>query len=317
MSLEDYISDISRVPLLTYDEEIILGSQIQAMLQVLRNNAIDERISQENLNESVQGLDPQTKKIVKKGLRARNRMISANMRLVVAVAKKMRTTQVHMTVQDMIQEGAIGLARATEKFEPKRGYKFSTYAYWWIRQGIIRAGENQERMIRVPSNVLKLARQARDAKAKLFVDMGREPTMPEIAEAVGEDLERVKRAMLADPIIFSFDHRAERENDLIPMIETIAAQVSSDEDDQHVLSRRAEFVMSIINALPPDEQLLIKQRHGIEMEALSFKELSEIAGVSQQLIRQRYQKIANKMRYVAGVFGGPSNLSGQGRAPEN
>ena len=159
MSLDDYIADIIRVPMLTCEEEIILGTQVQKMMQVLRENQISEQISQQILLDSVDKFSKEGARAIKSGLRARDRMISANMRLVVAIAKKAKTTQIHLSTQDLIQEGAIGLARAVEKFEPGRGYKFSTYAYWWIRQGVVRATEYQEKAIRLPSNVQKTIRQ--------------------------------------------------------------------------------------------------------------------------------------------------------------
>ena len=302
VSLEEYITDISRVPMLTCDEEIILGSQVQEMMQILRDNGIEDQISQECLSESVSNLSPQLRKAVKKGLRARNRMVSANMRLVVAVAKKVKTTQVHMTIQDMIQEGAIGLTRAAEKFEPGRGYKFSTYAYWWIRQGIVRAGEYQERAIRIPVNVQKIAKRGKEARASLHTKLGREPTFDEIAREIDEDPEKIKRAMLFDPVVISLDFRVERDSDSIALIETLSSEFVPVDEASEEPSERLDFILMLISALPEDEQILIKQKYGIGMEALSVKEMSEASGLSQQIIRQKQQKITNKIRYVAGTF---------------
>ena len=302
MSLEEYITDISRVPMLTCDEEIILGSQVQEMMQVLRENGIEDQISQESLLGSIKGLDFELQKAVKRGLKARNRMVSANMRLVVAVAKKTRTTQVHMTIQDMIQEGAIGLTRAAEKFEPGRGYKFSTYAYWWIRQAIVRAGEYQEKAIRVPVNVQKIAKRGKEARSALRMKLGREPTFGEIAQEISEDEEKTKRAILLDPVVVSLDLKARGENDAASLIETLVSEVATDDESDTDSSGRLEFILMLISALPEDEQILVKQKYGIGMEALSVKEMSEAAGVSQQSVRDRQQKIVNKIRYVAGTF---------------
>lgn len=302
MSLEEYITDISRVPMLTCDEEIILGSQVQEMMQVLRENGIEDQISQESLLGSIKELDSKFQKTIKRGLKARNRMVSANMRLVVAVAKKVKTTQVHMTIQDMIQEGAIGLTRAAEKFEPGRGYKFSTYAYWWIRQGIVRAGEYQERAIRVPVNVQKIAKRGKEARAALRMKFGREPSFEEIAQEINEDEEKTKRAILLDPVVVSLDFKARGESDAASLIETLVSEVTTDEDTDTNSSSRLEFILMLISALPEDEQILVKQKYGIGMEALSVKEMSEAAGISQQSVRDKQQKIANKIRYVAGTF---------------
>lgn len=302
MSLEEYIADISRVPMLTCDEEIILGCQVQEMMQVLKDNGIYDQISQEILSQSGNNLDANSRKIIKKGLRARNRMVSANMRLVVAVAKKVKTTQVHMTIQDMIQEGAIGLARAAEKFEPGRGYKFSTYAYWWIRQGIVRAGEYQEKTIRVPANVQKMAKRGREAKSILQQILGREPTPEEIAEQIKEDPEKLKRCILSDPIVVSLDFRARGDSESAALIETLSAEVDEEDQLPDEPSSKLELILRLISALPEDERILIKQKYGIGMQALSIKEISEASGVSQQIIRQKQQKITNKIKHVASAF---------------
>jgi len=302
VSLEEYITDISRVPMLTCDEEIILGSQVQEMMQVLRENGIEDQISQESLLGSIKELDFDSRKTIKRGLKARNRMVSANMRLVVAVAKKVKTAQVHMTIQDMIQEGAIGLTRAAEKFEPGRVYKFSTYAYWWIRQGIVRAGEYQERAIRVPVNVQKIAKRGKEARTVLRMKFGREPTFEEIAQEINEDEEKTKRAILLDPVVVSLDFKARGESDATSLIETLVSEVAADEDTDTNSSSRLEFILMLISALPEDEQILVKQKYGIGMEALSVKEMSEAAGISQQSVRDKQQKIVNKIRYVAGTF---------------
>lgn len=302
MSLEEYIADISRVPMLTCDEEIILGCQVQEMMQVLKDNGIYDQISQEILSQSGNNLDANSRKIIKKGLRARNRMVSANMRLVVAVAKKVKTTQVHMTIQDMIQEGAIGLARAAEKFEPGRGYKFSTYAYWWIRQGIVRAGEYQEKTIRVPANVQKMAKRGREAKSILQQMLGREPTPEEIAEQIKEDPEKLKRCILSDPVVVSLDFRARGGSESAALIETLSAEVNEEGQLPDESSSKLELILRLISALPEDERILIKQKYGIGMQALSIKEISEASGVSQQIIRQKQQKITNKIKHVASAF---------------
>lgn len=302
MSLDDYIADIVRVPMLTCDEEIILGTCIQEMMKVLRDNGLEEQISQDNLKESIKTLQPKDRQAVKKGLKARNRMIAANMRLVATVARKIKTSQTHLTLQDMIQEGAIGLARAAEKFEPGRGYKFSTYAYWWIRQGIVRAGETQERTIRVPSNVQKTARQIREAKEKLSNRSGKSPTVTQIAEEIGEDAEKVKKTVLLDIAVISLDSKVNHGGDQVSLIELIPAGAAGGAIEEDDNLARVDFLLMLISALNPDEQELIKQKYGIGCQALSTKEIAEANGISEQAVRQKQQKITNKIRYVAGAF---------------
>lgn len=302
MSLEEYLADIIRVPMLTCDEEIILGTHIQEMMQVLRANGLEEQISQDNLKESTKKLQPKDRQAIKKGLKARNRMIAANMRLVATVARKIKTSQTHLTLQDMIQEGAIGLARAAEKFEPGRGYKFSTYAYWWIRQGIVRAGETQERAVRIPSNVQKTARQIREAKEKLSTQSGKNPTVAQIAEEIGEDPEKVKKTVLLDIAVISLDSKVNHGGDQVSLMELIPAGAPESTTEDGDNSARIDFLLMLISALNPDEQELIKQKYGIGCQVVSAKEIAEANGVSEQTIRQKQQKITNKIRYVAGAF---------------
>lgn len=302
MTLEDHLADISRTPMLTCDEEIILGNQIQRMMQVLRDNKIEENISQTNLASSIQNLSIQNKKIVKVGLKARDRMILANMRLVVAVVKKTKTAQIHLSTQDLIQEGTIGLARAAEKFEPGRGYKFSTYAYWWIKQGIIRATEYQEKAIRVPPNVQKLDRQIKDARLKLSIKLDREPTISEIADNVGESIEKIKKTMSFSISMLSLDSIINSGDSHTELIEFIPADTSEETDNLEEISVKLDLILQLISALPENEQNMVKQKYGIGCKPHSTKEIAESNGISKQSARQQQQKIAHKIRYVAKVL---------------
>ena len=140
--VRSYLRDIGRVPLLSHEQEITLGRQVQEYMQVERAEIeimelTDIKPSAEELAEKLNLSTSQIKKRLRAGQRAKERMVAANLRLVVSVAKKY--TKRNMELLDLIQEGTIGLVRGVEKFDPARGYKFSTYAYWWIRQGITRA----------------------------------------------------------------------------------------------------------------------------------------------------------------------------------
>lgn len=311
MSLEEYVKDISRAPLLTCDEEIILGNQVQEMMRIFADNGIDSQISQASIDELPSTLDTQARQTIKKGLRARERMISANMRLVVAVAKKIKTNQVHMTIKDLIQEGAIGLARATEKFEPGRGYKFSTYAYWWIRQGITRASESQEKTIRVPVNIQKLAKQIKDTKTSLCLELGREPTAKELSDKIGESIRKIEKIMLMDIVVISLDaaigdsQSSGAGGERSSLLEMMPAGCEIEEEEQRDNAAQLQLATMLISALPAHEQPLIRQKYGIGSDLLSTKEMAEMHNVSEQVIRQRQQRITGKMRFVANAFSYP------------
>lgn len=300
MSLEHQLADIARVPMLTCDEEIILGNRVQDMLKLLRERGISERVSRENFSQIAENLDQEARRIIKTGLKARDRMISANMRLVVAVAKKIKTSQLHMTIQDMIQEGAIGLARAAEKFEPGRGYKFSTYAYWWIRQSIARATEHQEKAIKVPATVQKAAKQIKETREALILELKKEPTILQIAEKMNEDPERIKKVMLLNASVISLDSGVKRYGDGSELADILLAnQESLDYLDE---SPRLDILLRVLDSLPSDEKLLMKQRYGIGMSPLSVKDMAAANKTTEQEIKQRYQEIAKKMKYVANIF---------------
>ena len=157
--VRSYLRDIGRVPLLTNDQEITLGRQVQDLMALEKLEK--ELESQKGEKPTIDELSkesaieiPSIKRIYKRGTRAKDRMVAANLRLVVSVAKKY--TKRNMELLDLIQEGTIGLVRGVEKFDPTRGYKFSTYAYWWIRQGITRAIAEKSRVIRLPIHVTEI-----------------------------------------------------------------------------------------------------------------------------------------------------------------
>jgi RNA polymerase sigma factor (sigma-70 family) len=307
MSLDDYLRDIARVPMLTCDEEIMLGNSVQEMIRILKSNGLDEQILQSNIASFMDGLDPATRRIMRKGLKARDRMISANVRLVVAVVKKVKTTQVHMSTQDLIQEGVVGLARAAEKFEPGRGYKFSTYAYWWIRQGIVRAGQYQEKAIRIPANVQKTAKQIAEVRARLSAKLGKEPTVLEIANEMEEKPERIKKILLLDIAAVSIDCDFESGGDKCSLLDIVSSDHEGRVKEQEDSAIRIEFAIKLVNALPAEDGELVKQIYGIGVEPMTIKEIAAASKASQQSIKQRHHAIVTKIKLVAKMFA-PSEL---------
>lgn len=308
MSLDDYLRDIARVPMLTCDEEIMLGNAVQKMIKTLRDKGLDEQILQSNIASFIEDLDPAARRIIQKGLKARDRMISANVRLVAAVVKKVKTSQVHMSTQDLMQEGVLGLARAVEKFEPGRGYKFSTYAYWWIRQGIVRAGQYQEKTIRIPANVQKTAKQIAKVRARLSATFGKEPTIAEIASDMEENLEKVKRILLLDVATVSLDCVFESSSDNCSLLDLISSDRQGQAEEQENCAIRIEFAVRLVNALPEEDRELIKQKYGIGTDPMTIKEIAAANNVSQQSIKQRHQGIVDRVKLVAKMFA-PTELS--------
>lgn len=155
-AVRTYLHEIGRVPLLTREQEITYGKQVQTMMQQLEaKNTLAEQLgrepSQQEWSDAVEMSQDELQTILKQGRRAKGKMIEANLRLVVSIAKKYQKR--NMEFLDLIQEGTLGLERGVEKFDPMRGYKFSTYAYWWIRQAITRAIAQTSRTIRLPIHI--------------------------------------------------------------------------------------------------------------------------------------------------------------------
>ena len=188
-----YLQDIGRVPLLTHEQEITYGEQVQQMLVIEHSkDELVQKLHREptlaELAVDVQASETEVTKILQQGQRAKQKMMTANLRLVVSIAKKYQKRNVEF--MDLIQEGTLGLERSIEKFDPNRGYKFSTYAYWWIRQAIIRAIYQQSRTIRLPIHITEKLNKIKKVQRSLSQELGRSATPGEIAQAL--DLHPVK-----------------------------------------------------------------------------------------------------------------------------
>jgi len=182
-----YLHEIGRVPLLTHEQEIVYGKQVQQMMTLLdaKEKLADDLTREPTREEWLQQIaldEVALDKILREGRRAKQKMIEANLRLVVAIAKKYQKRNLEFL--DLIQEGTLGLERGVEKFDPMRGYKFSTYAYWWIRQAITRAIAQQARTIRLPIHITEKLNKIKKVQRELTQQLGHSPTPAEIAKAL-------------------------------------------------------------------------------------------------------------------------------------
>ena len=227
--------------------------------------------------------------------RAKNHLIEANLRLVVSVSKKYNGRGMNM--DDMTQEGNMGLMKAVEKFDYRRGYKFSTYATWWIRQAITRAIADQSRTIRIPVHMGEMINRLSRTARRLVQEYGREPTDEEIGRAMEITAEKVReiRKISQDPISINAPIGEEEDSYVGDFIEDTAAEAPAEAASQSLLRDHVEDVLS---TLSPREAEVLKLRHGlVDKRVRTLEEVGQIFGVTRERIRQIEQKATRKLRH--------------------
>ena len=192
-SVRAYLRDIGRIPLLEHDEEILLGRKVQRLMEIKACEELLSNPDKQKLAESLGLTLKELRREIRDGEKAKDKMVTANLRLVVSVAKKY--TKRNMELLDIIQEGTIGLVRGVEKFDPGRGYKFSTYAYWWIRQGITRAIAEKSRAIRLPIHVTENLNKLKKAQRELSQLNGELPNVFQLSDYMGMTVDEIKDLM--------------------------------------------------------------------------------------------------------------------------
>jgi len=279
-----YLSTIGRVPLLTPAEEIELAHHVQAGKR-LQEIAVAERT-------------PQQRRQIRMGHRARDRMMAANLRLVVSVAKKYQNQGLELL--DLVQEGAIGLERAVDKFDPAMGYKFSTYAYWWIRQGMTRAIDNSARTIRLPIHISEKLSKMRRVSRELSHRLGRQPNRLELSHALDMTPEELEDLMTQSAPCASLDAHARGEEDRSTLGELIADPNSSEHFDSMDRHLQKEHLGGWLSQLNEREQQILKLRFGLEgSEPLTLAEIGRLINVSRERVRQLEAKAIMKLRLLS------------------
>ena len=270
-----YLADIGTTPLLTAQEEVVLSRRIEAGVyaaELLRSGDLGAR-TREDLAL-----------VARDGELARDHMIRANLRLVVSTARKYGHRG--LPFLDVIQEGNLGLIRAVEKFDYAKGFKFSTYAMWWIRQAIERGVAETSRVIRLPVHVVEQVNKIAKADRQLNLKLGREPSLAEIADEVGLPLERVQELRRASREATSLDATVGEDgettiSDLIEDTDTVRAS--------DVLEREAmtESVRAVVNTLPQREALIVSLRFGLDGgNPRTLQEVAERVGLTRERVRQ-------------------------------
>ena len=300
--VRSYLRDIGRVPLLSHEQEITLGRQVQELMALeeqreeLRLRAGGEAPSEEQLAEAA-GLTPQQlRKRLRSGQRAKERMVAANLRLVVSVAKKY--TKRNMELLDLIQEGTIGLVRGVEKFDPTRGYKFSTYAYWWIRQGITRAIAEKSRTIRLPIHITETLNKLKKGQRELSQELGRTPTVTELAEYVELPEEEVKDLLCRARQPVSLETKV-GDGDDTELLDLLASDGSQPEELVDGECLRGDM-RALLEQLPDLQGRVLKMRYGIGFdEPMSLSSIARELEMSRDRARSLERRAHEELRRLS------------------
>ena len=299
-----YLHEIGRVPLLTHEQEIVYGKQVQKMMPLIeQRDRLAESLGREPSSlewmNSVKLNAEEFNRILQFGSRAKKKMIEANLRLVVAIAKKYQKR--NMEFLDLIQEGSLGLERGVEKFDPTKGYKFSTYAYWWIRQAITRAIAQQSRTIRLPIHITEKLNKIKKTQRELAQKLGRNATPSEIAQILEIEPAQIREylSMARQPISLDVRVGDNQDTELSELLEDKG--ISPDLYITQELMR--QDLNSLLSELTPQQQTVLTLRFGLEDgKELSLAKIGQRLNISRERVRQlEHQALAHLRRRRSNV----------------
>jgi RNA polymerase primary sigma factor len=298
-SIRLYLQEIGRIRLLRADEEIELARKIADLLDLERTYAkLNDKLgyppSDAEWAETVKMPLQQFRRRLHIGRRAKDKMVQSNLRLVVSIAKKYMNRG--LSFQDLIQEGSLGLIRAAEKFDHEKGYKFSTYATWWIRQAITRAIADQSRTIRLPVHLYETISRIKKTTKLLSQEMGRKPTEEEIATRMEMTIEKLRFIAKSAQLPISLETPIGKEED-----SRLGDFIESDgemPEDQVAKSLLREDLEGVLATLSPREKDVLRLRYGLDDGRMkTLEEIGQIFNVTRERIRQIEAKALRKLRH--------------------
>ncbi|WP_193200795.1 RpoD/SigA family RNA polymerase sigma factor [Nostoc sp. MG11] len=283
-----YLQDIGRVPLLTGSQEIAYARQVQQMVAIeQRKTELTQELHRQPTTSELAADTGKTEaeiaQILRQGQRAKQKMVTANLRLVVSIAKKYQNR--NMELLDLVQEGSLGLQRGIEKFDPNRGYKLSTYAYWWVTQAITRAIAEQSRTIRLPVHFTERLNKIKKVQREVFQTLGRLPSVVEIAENLNLQPNQIREALTASGQTLSLELRVGENQD------TELGELLHDEsvslDEDITLECLRQDMINMLSSLTPIQREVVILRFGLENgQQLNLRQIGEQLNLSRERIRQ-------------------------------